>query len=403
MFGRTSKDRSRPRWASMAAIGLLTGLLTGIGGELTAQDVLFSLSGTGDHPSGPLEDQEIGVLRSSGAVEPWFKTVSSTFFAGDLDGDGGSEVFNDVDALSRHVDGTVDFSLLQDLGPYRDGDVLRLTTSGGIDVVVPEDRLIQVFGIQDGNCDVDGFAFDPAGVHVLSFAENEDSSVLDSDQPGVISDGAVLWWDEADDSVGVIYSEAEVDALVSAALGTSTSTGDTLSLERGPDGSLWFSVQSPSAHDGSLFSDTNGGSLEVDETAFAFSNTIEIDAFTFAESAPRHPVALGPDVSTQVGIPWTLELSAQPGAELRVLFALGRGDAGSFAPPGFGGLFLSPADPLLWWSLATPWTKATADGNGWASLRLPPVPDGSGPFTLLGQVIDTSAGLLGTPFAVDVE
>ena len=274
----------------------------------------------------------------------------------------------DLDALHDLGDGTPGggllFSLVSDEGGWKDGDVLR-TLDGGVSLVWSEDTLVAAVGATDGNLDIDALQLDDDGWVLFSLAEDEDSAWLSGDQPGVVQDGDVLRWNPATGVIEVLLTESAVAGLVAVALGGSATIGDTKGLARDPaDGSLLFCVQSPSAHDGSVFSAAGGGSLLAGhaESDFGFGGAGELDALCVAHSTwatlqgSEGKPAAGTSVSLTLG-------GAQPGTAWVLLMST-ESVPNWFPLPGWGGLVLSE-DLLFQASLkAFPFLVRVADGLG---------------------------------------
>ncbi|CAN0303964.1 unnamed protein product, partial [Ectocarpus fasciculatus] len=136
-------------------------------------------------------------------------------------------------------------SFASDGGGFKDGDVLELRASGA-QVLYPETFFVIIAEVEDDNVDIDGFHRAADGTIFFSFNEDEDSSLLSGDQAGVVRDGAILRFVQGDTAASVLYTEDEVSLMVSQALGSNVAIGDVKGLSQGPDGSVVFSVQSPS-------------------------------------------------------------------------------------------------------------------------------------------------------------
>jgi hypothetical protein len=332
--------------------------------------LLVSTTADEDHLFGSVTDGEIvrhvpgWPLRSA-----WPEATLSLML-----GPGGSGdlhlVPGDVDALHDPGDGTpgggLYFSLATNQGGWLDGDVLRVGPDG-LEVAWSEQTLVAALGVVDGGLDVDALLVEPEGV-LLSLAENEDSSLLSGDVPGEIHDGDVLGFDPGTGAVWHVLTESQVGDLVSAALGAATSPGDLKGLARDPaDGELLFCVQSPSAHDGSVFRSAMGGSLLPghEELDFGFQGSGELDALGVAVSEwpSLVPSTLQPAAGTSVSFQTE---GAQPGEPCVLLLALGHVPAW-FDMAGYGGLVLEQ-DALFDVSLkAFPSLAAFADGMGTVS------------------------------------
>ena len=387
---------------------LFAGLGCGLGATpLAAQEpFLFSLSGTGQTATETLEDQEIAYFDAAqGMVFPWLRTATGAFFSGDLNGDGLSEEWSDVDALHHDVavSGATYFSLLSNLSGFLDGDILRWTPAGDLQVVILEADVVTAFGISDGNLDVDAYHQAPDGTRWLSFAENENSTLLSGDAPGVIQDGAILRWDPATSSVSVVYTESQVDALVSQALGASRTTTDTLGVSLTSSGDLAFCVQSPSASDASVFSDALGGTELTSELSLGFLTTVEMNALSFT-AAPLTPFAADAQPrQVAAGASFQILLSsARPLQGYVVLLSWAKGDAALYPGQGFEGLYLQPLDPLFSLALSSVWLYGVTDGQGQATVTFPSLPGGLRGI-LYAQIFDLTDWSYGTPVAIDLQ
>lgn len=280
--------------------------------------VYVSLSSDSALAGQAVEDEEILLHDAFGATRVAWPGETLAALAGDPGGSGLNHLFGDIDALhDRGIGpgGGLLFSLVSDEAGFSDGDVLAMEPTGVV-VLIPEDTLVTVFGISDGNLDVDAVHLQEDGVWLLSFNEDEDSTLLSGDTAGVLADGDVLRWDTINAQVDVLYTEAEVDGMVSAALGSSQSSGDTKGLARDPEtGALLFSVQSPSAHDGSVFSDALGGMLLAghDEDAFGFDGAVELDGLSIV--ATRWPGLTPSEPRPAAGAAFSVEVRGEtPGA-----------------------------------------------------------------------------------------
>ena len=164
---------------------------------------------------------------------------------------------------------------------------MTVTLSGSYRVPVSrpfsmKDWFIQAIGSTDGNVDVDAFTLTDQGVIYFSLADTESSSTLSGSQAGVVMDGAILRSD-GQGNVSILYTEDDVDALLANALGGSPSAVDVQGLAwDAAQQRLLFTVQSPTSHDASVFTDQGGGALipGYEEADLGFSGGIEMDALT---------------------------------------------------------------------------------------------------------------------------
>jgi len=384
----------RPARAGLLALLLAGAALAGAaapGAAAQGFEVLVSLSTDDALPSGPVRDQDL-VAHAPGALAhvAWPSETLSL-----LAGDGGSgtwPVFGDVDAVHDAGGATADqglyISLTADEAGHKDGDVLRCGP-GGLSVFRAESEFIAASGATDGNVDIDAFQLDADGSILFSFGDNEASAFLSGDDPGVVKDGDVLLWLPGAPAAQVLMTEAQVNGMVTLALGSSStvSTTDTLSLARDPQtGALLFSVASPTANDATVFSTALGGSVLEGhaEGDFGFTTAPELDALSVAGS---HFVALTTSAAKPpAGGSVTLGLSAaEPGVPHFVLAALGSAPAKP-ALSGWGGFVLAQ-DALL----AASWGQTTVlqivPGAAGTGSLFSDVPAGLPPVDVLVQVV----------------
>jgi len=397
-----SFDRS-PLLHAALALGALAA------GATAQESVIFSLTSAGTAGFGALEDTEIAIYdAAAGVTRPWLMAASAAFYAGDVDGDGKSDVWKDVDALYVEESGgrvtEVLLSFNTSFGPFLDGDIVRLTPTGSLELAHSEATLVSVFALADGGMDLDGLHVGPDGRIYVSFADDESSGAVSTDTTGVITDGSIVWWDPVNQVVGLEITEGTADALVSNALGRTVRIGDTLGIAMDRNGVISFSVQSPSSDDASVFSEANGGEYVRKESELGLIGAAEIDALHLTTEpagflAPRAtPRIIPANVAT------TVDLDGTPAVRSFVLLlSLTRGDTERFPFYGFGGLALDPADPLLRLALAgLPWLYGTTDAAGHAAVVFPPAPPGV-TLTVLAQPYDFDAFACGTPIALEFE
>jgi len=367
--------------------------------------LVVSTSDDGTLGSAPFRDQDLIVQPQSQAAFVGWPSETLSALAGELTGSL-HHVFGDVDALhiapATPAHRGLYISLTSNENSFLDGDVLRATDIG-FEVAYSEGSFSTAAGCSDGNVDVDAFHLDPDGRLLFSFAEDEASSTLSGDTPGVIADGDVLSWLPGQGPAAFVLLESQVDALVSHALGVATVTGEVKGLTRDPaTGSVLFCVQSPTAHDASVFTTDGGGALWTghSESDFGFTAAAELDAL--AITPYRWPATTVTSEHPQPGE--TIEVQvhdAEPGVPIVLLLALDLGPA-QFACDGWGGLVLAP-DALFGASLKLlPFRTVVPDAFGQASLGSV-IPLGASPVDLYLQGVSLLAPhVAGNPLVVEV-
>jgi hypothetical protein len=373
-----------------------------------AQDrVVFSLSSAVNAPFGTLNNTELAQYDpATGVVTPWLRDATAVYYTGDVDGDGVGDLWKNIDAFSVTMAapdriGTVYLSFSSGFGGFLDGDIVKLGASGKLEVAWSEAQIVAAFGCTDGGIDVDALKVLPDGTLLLSFADDEASSILSTDQPNVITDGSILSWNPATGQVGVVFTEGQVDQMVSQALGKSTKTGDTHGVSVDSAGDVVFSVQSPSSDDATIFSSANGGSVYLAESALGLPSSAEIDAFDFVPATADFLVSHASPTAIPSSSWLSVELTGAPNRNFVLLLGLARGNTDAFAVPGFEGLALPVNDPLFRLSLgAVPFLFGATDAAGRADVIFPSAPPGL-VLTIFGQPFDLSEGVLGTPIEAD--
>ena len=367
-------------------------------GAASAQsyDVLVSLTADDALASEAVRDEDLVRHAPAGASHVQWPSETLALLAGD---GGGTQALyltpSDIDAIDDEgavpAGGGLYFSMPADQAGFKDGDILSFGAAG-LQVFRPEADLVAVTGASDGNVDLDALEIGPTGALYFSFADNELSTVLSGDLPGQIKDGDVMGWLPGAPQAMMVYTEAQVDTLVSQALGVTVTTTDTSGLARDPvSGELLFSVLSPTANDATVFTVAGGGAIVPGhaEADFGFTTAPEIDALTVAVSSfPALTVSSGkPGAGAQ--LTFTVR-GAQPGVPHVVLAAL---DTGSATVPlgGWGGFAL--ASDLL---LGLTWQNASLymtvpDGTGKGSL-LTVVPPTMPPVDVVMQAVVPGAG-----------
>jgi hypothetical protein len=374
---RAAAARKPSGGARRAAVaGLLAGLaLLAAGGEARCQspDVLVSLSADDALPGGTVRDQDL-VFHGpgSGTYVSWPSETFALYTAQTVQNL--HPAFTDIDAIHERPSGSLAsqrllFSIGTDEAGFKDGDIIALGAGGEFEVHTAEAAFIAAAGITDGNVDIDAYELDTDGSVLFSFGDNEASSFLSGDTPGLVKDGDVLSWPAGSALAEMVYTEPQINAFVTQALGVAATTTDTTGLARDPvSGVLLFSVQSPTNHDATVFSAAQGGSVLPghSEADFGFTGAPELDALCVAFH--RHPSVATSVAKPAPGDTIVLQLSgATPGFPHLAFVSLTLGPT-QFPLSGWGGFVLAQ-DALL---------SAALSG---ASLLLI-VPDGAGRGTL---------------------
>jgi len=329
-------------------------------GAASAQsfDVLVSLTADDATASETVRDQDLVRHAPGGSSHVQWPSETLALLAGD---GGGTQplhlVLGDIDAIddSGAPNGAgLSFSIPADQSGFKDGDVLSFG-AGGIQVSIPEAAIVAATGAADGNVDLDALQIDPSGAIYFSFADNESSTVLSGDLPGQIKDGDVMSWIPQAAAAEMVYTESQIDGLVSHALGATVLTVDTGGLARDPvSKALLFSVLSPTANDATVFSEAGGGTIVTGhaEADFGFTVGPEIDGLAVAASSfPALTVNTG-NPGAGAALTFTLR-GAQPNVPHVVLASLGMNPSG-FALTGWGSFAL--ANDLL---LGLTWQTAS--------------------------------------------
>lgn len=367
-------------------------------GAASAQsyDVLVSLTADDTLAGEAVRDEDLVRHAPGGSSHVQWPSETLALLSGD---GGGTQALYltpaDIDAIDDNgavpAGGGLYFSMPADQAGFKDGDVLSFGPAG-LQVFRPEADFVAATGASDGNVDLDALEIDANGVMYFSFADNELSTVLSGDLPGQIKDGDVMSWVPSEAQAGMVYTEAQIDTLVSHALGVTVTTTDTSGLARDPvNGELLFSVLSPTANDATVFTVAGGGAIVPGhaEADFGFTGAPEIDALAVAVSSfPALTVSSGkPAAGAQ--LTFTLR-AAQPGVPHVVLAALDT-NPGLF-PLGGWGSFALANDLLLGltWSTAS-FYMTVPDGTGKGTL-LTVVPPTMPPVDVVMQAVAPGAG-----------
>ncbi|MEW6747364.1 MAG: hypothetical protein AB1486_31925 [Planctomycetota bacterium] len=367
----------------VAALALLTAG-TGAG----AEGVIFSLTGQGSLPSFEGADKDLFRHVGGELSAPFVTSQGMAFLVGDLDSNGVCDDLTNIDGLDivpQEFPSPRGFllSVVSDMAGIKDGDIFRPSPNGGPEVVFAEDVLVSAIGATDGNIDVDALYLSPLdGSLLFSVAEDEASAFLSGSTPGYVGDDEILRLAAGAPAATILYDAQAVRATVGKALGVDPfDVKDVLSLTAGPDGAVWFTIQSPSEHDATVFSMRDGG-IVVDghrETDFGFLNGVEIDALAFVASLPEFLAVRTDPVRPSASDTPRIDLwCGSPGAPFQVLLSLSAADPSLHPLPGFGGLYLDPTSPLFAVVLrAAPFFGGwlDAEGRGQLVLPAPSIPD----------------------------
>jgi len=338
-------------------------------------DILFSITSNATLAGQSIEDEEVLLHRTGASSRLAWPGETFSALMGDPGGTGLHHLFGDIDAIHDPglggPGGEFLFSLSVNEQGFLDGDVLGVT-DGGYEIVISEADFIGAAGVDDGNLDIDAIHRYGDGSLLFSFAEDESSNLLSGDTVGVVADGDILLWPAGTSFAQLIFTESQVNSMVANALGSSASTGDTKGLAVDPlTEDILFTVQSPSDHDGSVFSAGGGGVLVSghEESGLGFDGAIELDALTVAlttwatlEVSDSRP-SPGSSVVMSVN-------GDQPGAAYVVVWSLSMDVVWAWLP-GWGGVTLTQ-DVLFTTSLdQAPGLTIVADGLGYGTLSIP--------------------------------
>lgn len=335
----------------------------------------------------------------------------SAWFAQLRDGDsnGQLDLLPGVDALTvrlrngalRFTPADLVFSLDTAYLQFEDGDLLRINTHGGIECVLPEVTLVNAFSISSGNFDLD--AAHLAG-ELLFFSVKDG---MQSDWLGPIEDGDLLYYRCDDGTAGRIWTEAQVQAMVDHARPGSGAIGDLRSIAADPTTEeLCFTVQAPTAHDASLYSESGGGRIVpgFEEDDYGFQSSTELDAFTFL------PASFQPGPVLDVDLPYggsgeSIRLKLRhgtPGGRARGIMTRRRGFADSLRG-GVSAIFLDQSDPLYQRQYQRGWmhpTSLDSAGSGTFLWEAPALPPQLTHVDHYFQAVDAASGALSNPVLV---
>jgi hypothetical protein len=333
-------------------------------------------------------------------------------FLGDMDGDGLFDFPAGIDAVSLlppvapAEPSLVDlwFSSDRDFLGFKDGDILRLSPLGGVELVYSEVSLHATLQPTSGSIDIDALYVLEPKVLLISLANNLTATNL-----GDIKDGDILEWNPSAQTVTIFAREADVQNWVDTATGGSSAIGDLKSLSMLPGTPhLAFTVQAPTAMDASVFSNENGGTLvqSWQESDWAFQESTELDALSFVPEEFRQPIVLSTDVAyvqPQSRIKLRMH-HATPGAQLRGI----AGTTFTIQSQLNGHAGVAVVNPFV--GASRNWPAANqaplfADASGSAAYDavLPSLPAGAAFLTLWCQALDSQSQGWSTPIVLRLE
>ena len=262
-------------------------------------------------------------------------------------------------------------------GMIQDGDIIGLDPDGGVVPLLTEMQLAAELGWLSGSLDVDAAALRPDGTWLLSLNDGIETTVL-----GTVLDGDVLERLPGGGvgSISVWMSEAEIQGVADAALGTPGPLGDVKGVSLDPmDGSVLLCVQSPTPDDATILTTAGGGAVwgGWTEAGWGLAGEMELDGFA-AVAGEWDPVPTMTASANSLATDDLLRLDvnglAPDGSWW--LFAGTQWSPSSVEPWGVPGvLSLDLADPLLATFVVLPGTTPTAVdglGNSFVEVRVPP-------------------------------
>jgi len=368
--------------------------------QLSASGVVVSTSANLTLAGSPGVVDESALVQLDSGVAPVIR-----FHPGHWQGVSGG-VPGDIDGLARRPGmdpaghRALAFSLQSDEGGFLDGDVLGLAPGGGYEVLVFEEDIQSELGVAGTSIDLDAIAYDSAGQLVFSLQANLAGSVL-----GDLSDGDLLRLD-AGGGVTLLFSEADVQADISAITGSASAINDVLGVDV-VSGEYWVSVQSPSANDGSVYSIGSSPQLILDE-ADAGLEGAELDALVWADPLGSLGTLGFSTHSSSPGATVTAEFSGGlPNSRVMVLMAGTTGYASSEGIlAGFGGVYVDLLDPWLNTLVPVPVVRLDQSGAFTRTVVLPVGNSGGAGFDGSAgwsfQTIDLNTLEISAPFRIEL-
>lgn len=333
-------------------------------------------------------------------------------FIGDMDADGLFDYPAGIDALSLNTDGLIDaptlmdvwFSSDRDFLGFKDGDILKISPLGGVEVVYTEDALDALLLPSSGTIDIDALTILGPNTLRLSFANNLTGTIL-----GDILDGAILEWNPSANTISLIATEAEVQQWVDSAVSGASAIGDLKSLSMLPGSTtMAFTVQAPTSQDASVYSNDAGGSIVPGwgEDDWGFQQSSELDALCFIPSSFEQPVVLSTDVAyVNQGEAVKFRMRhAEPGHQLAGI----AGSAFHLQPHWRGLSGIAVVDPMFGPSRSWPAAQQVdiyADSSGAAQYVavMPTLPVGVTSLTIWMQAMDLDKQSWSSPIVLRLE
>lgn len=360
----------------------------------------------------PICQDEAWILQQEGTAGAgvYWSAQSWMFQLKDEDGDGLLDTPPGIDAMtlaSRTVANQftpmdVAFSLEGSYLNFEDGDVLRMKPLGGLEVLFSEQQFLDAIQHQSGSFDLDAVCWQGDDLW-FSVKDGLQSTVL-----GTIEDGDILHYELALGQISRPYTEADVQAMVDAATGNTTAIGDVRALAiYPPTGELVFTIQSPTAHDASVFGTDQGGRILPGwaESDWGFQDSTELDALTFLGSNIEQPPILSTDLpyADQNSTVKIRVRHGSPQGLVKGVFAYHKGFDDGVAHRGVNSIFLDQQDHAYNRQITHGWLHPTpldASGSGdfdWQTGALPPQ---YSHVDFLIQALDVTASKLSNPIIV---
>lgn len=260
--------------------------------------------------------------------------------------------------------GSLAFSLLSNEGGYLDGDVLAFGPAGSLEVLVSEAAIGEALGLPDAGFDLDGLDYDETGRLCFSLQGALAGTIV-----GDVENGDVLRLED-DGSVTRLFTEADVQAALTAATGLSDAVGDVHAVALS-GGETWVAVQSPSAVDGTLLRLGAQPVLAMDELVAGLGGA-ELDAaVALPASYRRGSLAVDVDQTVPGAMLTGFGAGFEPLAPVAVLVAGTQAASLDLGLGGFGDLLLDLGDP--WFAMGGfPVLQADATGRFQVAFQLPP-------------------------------